>query len=132
MNHTSNQKGFTLLELLIALVILSIGLLGLAGLHIAAIRGNVSGFKISTATAIAQQRLEELKALDTTSTALAAGVYPDNNIVVQGITYNRSYTVVDDTPVIGTSTLTITITWTDPTSGLTHTTRVFTRLLKGA
>lgn len=132
MNHASNQKGFTLLELLIALVILSVGLLGLAGLHIAAIRGNVSGFKMSTASAVAQQRLEELKALDTTASALSNGAHVDGTVVVQGITYNRSYTVVDDTPVRGTSTLTFTTTWTDPTSRLIHTTRIFTRILKGA
>lgn len=132
MKGISNQKGFTLLELLIALVILSVGLLGLAGLHIAAIRGNVSGFKISTASAVSQQRLEELKALDTASSALSAGVHSDGSIVVQGITYNRSYTVVDDTPVRGTSTLTLTITWTNPTTGLSHPTTIFTRVLKGA
>ena len=70
MKVVTNQKGFTLLELLIALVILAIGLLGLAGLHIAAIQGNVSGFKLSAASAIAQERIEELKTMDTTSAAL--------------------------------------------------------------
>lgn len=129
---TSNQNGFTLLELLIALVILSIGLLGLAGLHIAAIRGNMSGFKISEASAVAQQRLEELKAIDMASAVLSAGNHVDGNIVVQGITYNRSYAVSDDTPVRGTSTLIFTVSWVEPVTGVTRTTTIFTRLLKGA
>ena len=132
MKSVSNQKGFTLLELLIALAILSVGLLGLAGLHIAAIKGNVSGFKFSAASAVAQQRLEELKALDAASAALSSGTHNDGNVLVQNITYNRSYTVTDNSPVRGTSTLTFTVTWTEPMSGVTRTSRIFTRMLKGA
>ena len=132
MKRLSNQKGFTLLELLIALTILTIGLLGLAGLHIAAIQGNVSGFKISTAAAVAQERIEELKALDASATALSAGAHADDgNQVVQSITYNRSYTIQDNTPVTGTSTITLTVTWVEPGTGVTRNTRVFTRINKG-
>lgn len=132
MKMLSNQKGFSLLELLIALTVLTIGLLGLAGLHIAAIQGNVSGFKISTATAVAQERIEELKALDASAAALTTGAHSDDgNQVVQGITYNRSYTIQDNTPVSGTSTLTLTITWVEPRTGVTRNTSVFTRVNKG-
>ncbi len=132
MKRLSNQKGFTLLELLIALTILTIGLLGLAGLHIAAIQGNVSGFKISTAAAVAQERIEELKALDASAAALTAGAHAaDGNQVVQGITYNRSYTIQDNTPVTGTSTITLTVTWVEPGTGVTRNTSVFTRINKG-
>ncbi|MCC6544615.1 MAG: prepilin-type N-terminal cleavage/methylation domain-containing protein [Nitrospirae bacterium] len=132
MKILSNQKGFSLLELLIALTVLAIGLLGLAGLHIAAIQGNVSGFKISTATAVAQERIEVLKALDGSAAALTAGAHADDgNQVVQGITYNRSYTIQDNTPVSGTSTLTLTVTWVEPRTGVTRNTSVFTRINKG-
>ncbi len=132
MKRLSNQKGFTLLELLIALTILTIGLLGLAGLHIAAIQGNVSGFKISTAAAVAQERIEELKALDASAADLTAGAHADDgNQVVQGITYNRSYTIQDNTPVTGTSTITLTVTWVEPGTGVTRNTSVFTRINKG-
>lgn len=132
MKRLSNQKGFTLLELLIALTILTVGLLGLAGLHIAAIQGNVSGFKISTAAAVAQQRIEELKALDSSAAALSDGAHAnDGNQVVQGITYNRSYTIQDDTPVTGTSTITLTVQWVEPKTGITRNTSVFTRINKG-
>ena len=142
MKAISNQKGFTLLELLIALVILAIGLLGLAGLQVAAIKGNVSGFKISTASAVAQQRIEELKAMDSTSATLSAGVHPDNcpppvppattnDCIIQGITYSRSYTIQDDTPVTGTSTITFTVAWVEPGTGVARSERIFTRMVKG-
>ena len=131
MKVISNQKGFTLLELLIALVILAIGLLGLAGLHIAAIKGNVSGFKISAASAVAQQRIEELKAMDSSSAALSAGAHPaDGNATIQGIAYNRSYTIQDNTPVTGTSTITFTVSWVEPGTGTARSTKLFTRMVK--
>lgn len=132
MKVISNQKGFTLLELLIALVILAIGLLGLAGLQVAAIKGNVSGFKISTASAVAQQRIEELKVMDSTSAALTAGAHPaDGSVIVQGITYNRSYNIQDNTPVTGTSTITFTVAWVEPGTGIARSETLFTRMVKG-
>lgn len=131
MKVISNQRGFTLLELLIALVILAIGLLGLAGLHVSAMHGNVSGFKISTASAVAQQRIEELKALDPSDAALSAGDHVDGSVTVQGVTYNRSYAIQDNMPITGTSTITLTVTWTEPATGANQSTRIFTRIVKG-
>lgn len=131
MKVVTNQKGFTLLELLIALVILAIGLLGLAGLHITAIKGNVSGFKLSTASAIAQERIEELKALDPASAALSAGIHNDVPVTVQGRAYNRSYTIQDNTPVTGISTILFTISWVEPGTGTARSSRLFTRIVKG-
>lgn len=43
------QTGFSLLEVLIAVVILSVGLLGLAGLQLSALRNNQSAMERSTA-----------------------------------------------------------------------------------
>lgn len=47
------MHGFTLLEILVALVILSIGLLGLAGLHVSSMRGNNGSYLRAQATLIA-------------------------------------------------------------------------------
>ena len=46
---TSSTAGFTLLEVLIALIVLSLGLLGLAGLQMAALRNNQSSLQRSMA-----------------------------------------------------------------------------------
>lgn len=55
-----SQKGFTLLELLIAVSIFAIGLLTVAGMQISAMRANVVADSTSVATAVAQGVLEEL------------------------------------------------------------------------
>jgi len=55
-----NQNGFTLIEVLIAIVILSIGLLGIAQMQLTGIQGNESASDFSEATAFGQDKMEEL------------------------------------------------------------------------
>ena len=57
------EKGFTLLEVMISLVILSIGLLGLAALQLVAVKNNSFSSEMTYATMLAQQQAETLKSL---------------------------------------------------------------------
>ena len=50
---SKNQKGFTLIEVLISVTILSIGLLGIAGLQVKGLRYTQSAFYSSQATSLA-------------------------------------------------------------------------------
>jgi len=58
---TSRVRGFTLLEVLVALLVLSIGLLGLAGLQTAGLRNNHSAFLRSQAVALAYDALDRMR-----------------------------------------------------------------------
>ena len=66
----STQSGFSLIELLVAMVILAVGLLGLAELQITAIKGNSKVGALMTANAVAQTALEELMAVSVTTDPL--------------------------------------------------------------
>ncbi len=55
------KGGFTLIEVLLALVILSVALIGLAGLMATAIKSNALGKNATYASNLAQERLEALK-----------------------------------------------------------------------
>ncbi|MEE9194166.1 MAG: prepilin-type N-terminal cleavage/methylation domain-containing protein [Thermodesulfobacteriota bacterium] len=57
---SASQKGFTLLEVLIALAILSVGLLGMASLTASVIRTNSFSDDFTAATALAQDKLEAI------------------------------------------------------------------------
>ena len=59
------QKGFSLMEVLIALVILSIGLLGIAGLQATSKRTSYEAFQRTTATMLAQDIIERMRANNT-------------------------------------------------------------------
>lgn len=60
MNPT--EKGFTLLEVLIAVVIFSVGLLGLAGLHITNLKLSHDSLLRSTATILAKDMADRMRA----------------------------------------------------------------------
>ncbi len=62
-----NSEGFTLLEVLIALAIFSIGILGVAKLQIASTSGNASSRGWTEAASYGQLQLEELMALSLNS-----------------------------------------------------------------
>jgi prepilin-type N-terminal cleavage/methylation domain-containing protein len=59
----SNKKGLTLIEVLIAIVILAIGLLGVAVLQYMAIGGNAFGREMQIATKLGQELLEVTRSI---------------------------------------------------------------------
>jgi prepilin-type N-terminal cleavage/methylation domain-containing protein len=67
------QAGFTLVEALIAMVVLSFGLIAVTNLMLVAATSNSVANQSSAATSIASQQLELLKACTFTDQRLAAG-----------------------------------------------------------
>ncbi len=71
-NSSSNERGFTLLEVLIALLILSIGLLGLAALQTVGLRSNQMAVMRTQATHQAYDMTDRMRA---SPVAVAASDY---------------------------------------------------------
>jgi prepilin-type N-terminal cleavage/methylation domain-containing protein len=63
VKRKNNQKkqGFTIVEIMVALVILAVGLLGMAGMTVVVMRGSRGAEDLSNATNVCQQKIEELK-----------------------------------------------------------------------
>lgn len=101
------QKGFTLLEVLISIIILSVALLALAGLQIISIQGNSFGGTMTEAITLARDKIEDLKRDDWDN--VAVGNYQDNQ-VVRGISYTRDW-VVQMIGVGQAKEVTVTISW---------------------
>jgi prepilin-type N-terminal cleavage/methylation domain-containing protein len=124
----NGAPGFTMIEVLVALALFGIVGGGLVANSVAAVRHNRVSHGLSAATALAQDQLEQLRALDPTTNpaALAAGTHadPDNPITALGGpwgTFTRQWTVTRDSPVAGASTVSVTVSWTD---GVTRTVRL--------
>jgi len=105
--------GFTLLEVMVAMVILAIGLLGLAALQVVAIKGHAFGHQMSYATSLAQETFEELKNLDFDDAALDPLGNPHTQTVAgdRGVTYTVTWNVQDDTPAADMKSVALDITW---------------------
>lgn len=76
MGHTGSptgrQRGFTMVELLIAVVVLSVGLLGLAGLQAQALRSNQVAYMRTQASLLANDIMDRMRA---NRAAVQAGHY---------------------------------------------------------
>jgi prepilin-type N-terminal cleavage/methylation domain-containing protein len=70
--NKSRSKGFTLVEILVAMVVLAIGLLGMAAMTILVMKGSRGASDLTAATNICQLKMEELKDVDWATLGTAA------------------------------------------------------------
>jgi prepilin-type N-terminal cleavage/methylation domain-containing protein len=61
LKHLKSGKGLTLLEVMVGMVILAFGILGLAPIIVISMFGNSYSNEVTTANAIAQEKVEQLK-----------------------------------------------------------------------
>lgn len=109
-NTSSNRSGFTLVELMMAIVMLSFGLLGLAGLMVSSTQVQQLSTTRSQMTLVAESKLEELRAYGMTaatdplrarlnvggSMAAPMANYADSAQAPGGRWYYRRWQVVND------------------------------------
>lgn len=76
MYKKKSNGGFTLLEVLISMVVLAVGLFGLAGLQVMSVRSNTSAYYRSIASMMAYDIMDRMRA---NPVGLAAGDYDDVN-----------------------------------------------------
>jgi len=108
---SAQSRGFTLLEVLVSLVILSVALLALAGLMATTVRNNGYGETLTEATTIAQDKLEEFKATPWTRLLpTTSGPSTDQRTSSTGIHFARTWTIVENGNV---KTITLTVSWAD-------------------
>jgi type IV pilus assembly protein PilV len=84
-----NNKGFTLIEILITLVIFTLGALALANMQITSTKGSSFGKEAVLATTLAQKKMEELKTMSfNTIAADGVGVTEQNMNVTWTVSEN--------------------------------------------
>jgi len=137
MSMSMNEKGFSLIELMIAVVVLGVALLALAQMQISALHANFSARDMTVATTLAQDKIEELQGIvfddpdlaDTnpannaamtdpriTSFHPADHEDPNNPISETGGTagvrrYTRLWNIADNTPLQAVKTVVLYVCW---------------------
>ena len=112
----SRRAGFVLIEALIALLLISVGLLAVSRLQVLSISGSGEAKQYSSAMAISQRKLEDLRNILLRSQfAIADGTEAVIPLSGDNATYNLAWTVTPN-PVLATTeqlVLRLTTTWTD-------------------
>ena len=106
------ERGTSLAELMIALVVLSIGLLAVAQLFPAGSRGQLQDRMLTIANYYAQQKIEQFVNLPWTDTALDPGRHPAGTATENLGQWKRFYQVdVLAAPLDNLKRITVTVTW---------------------
>lgn len=105
-----SSKGFTLIELVVALLIFSIGVLGFMKMQGESIRGNAFSQQMSTALSLAQDKAEELVQLDykNGSTRIGSGSASASR---NGVAYDLAWTVSSMGSATAPSAVDLTVIW---------------------
>jgi type IV pilus assembly protein PilV len=127
---TKEEKGFTLLEVLVAICLLTVGLLGVAAMQAMAIKGNAFAGGVTEATTLAGDRMEYLMTLDyddptdlddvdsdgtaglddaTVGTADQNRTYSNES----GMQYDLYWNTARDAPTADNTTIKIIVIWSD-------------------
>ena len=105
-----DNRGFTLIEVLIAMAIFSIGILAIGSLQVTSINSNARARMHTEGYTWVGNRIEGLTTLSYDDDDLTAG---NHGPVAEG-TYAISWLVQDDTPLTGTKAITVTVTGANP------------------
>lgn len=112
MINIENNSGFTLIEVLVAMVILSVGLLGTAALITGIINSNKLSNKISTATVLAQDKMEDIKRLEYSGMPASDTTTTEPYHSITNYSLYKRVTLIDvDNPAAGMKTITVTVYW---------------------
>jgi prepilin-type N-terminal cleavage/methylation domain-containing protein len=120
----NSNKGIGLIEILVALVLFGIGISfamrTLPDSNVAMTRGR----NLTTATNLAQEKIEELIAIPFTSADLNAGTHIDADNPIDRH-FTRSWVVTDDTPVQDMKTVAVTVSFQSGSADSMATVRTF-------
>jgi type IV pilus assembly protein PilV len=113
MKKTSKDEGFTLIEILVAITLFAIGILGATSMQIMALQTNAKANRKTEALAVASEQMEKLinqdyADIDSSQTNMVIGDDANENV---SDVYTLSWNVADDSPVNDTKTITVTVTW---------------------
>lgn len=109
------QQGVSLLEVLISVVVLSIGLLGLAGLQAVSLKNNTSAYQRGLATMLAYDVIDRMRAdlPGCASYAVAFGVDGAGDVQTWKNGVKAALPGGNAQVVIAAGTVTVTIQWDD-------------------
>ena len=121
MRRTESMRGgFTLIEVMIAMSLLAVAVLGIVGAQLTAIKFTRDSHLRAQAMFLAEQRIEDLQAMSAPNVVALAGTTNDPNNPIDptpgdgdSTRFNRSWNITLDDPEVDVITITINVAWTN-------------------
>jgi len=116
-----HNDGATLMETILAIAIIAIGLFSVMSVVTIVTKGNTYSKSVTTATTMAQDKMEYFKKVDYSNVSGTSTVTTDYYLVA---------VVQNDTPVTNTKTITVNVYWDPATATSSHKVELQTILAK--
>ena len=97
-----NERGFTLIETSIALVVMMVVALSMSSLFMYSFQNNIGGNDRALAMAVAQRQLEQLRSVNFDDATMAVGTTTLPTVASGGRSYSVVRTITDETNTDGT------------------------------
>jgi type IV pilus assembly protein PilV len=111
------ERGFTLLEVMIAIVILAFGILAVASMQTSSIYGNSVADRLTEGTSWAGNKMEELLTIPETDEQLSSGIHGPETMISGVSTYDLNWEVIDSVdpsnPLEDAKLIIVTVSWQD-------------------
>ena len=118
-----NNRGFSLLEVLMALVVVFLALLGFAGYSVVAHTGMTASEKMTRAVTLAQEKLEDVRRDGVPNSLTAAWANTEPYGSIAGASHHRrTLTIQPHFPISGLHTVTVEVRWDHDAHSTTLTT----------
>jgi type II secretory pathway pseudopilin PulG len=108
MNHLRDQRGISLVEMIAAVSVFAVAVVGLSPTLLGARKYAELSKNQSIATALAQDKIEQLRVSSTVSGGSDGPLQPTG---AGGGIFSRSWTVLADQPIANVNRVTVTVTW---------------------
>jgi type IV pilus assembly protein PilV len=108
MRILRQESAFTLLEVLVAMLLLTIGMLGVTNLTIGIIKGNSYSKNVTTATVVAEQQIEQAQRI---GYAGVDGLVGNATVPMGGTSFTRTTAVTAGSPDPNMKTVSVGVTW---------------------
>ncbi len=110
MNAIKSQRGMGLIEIVVAMILLSIGIAAALRTLPDSNKATSRARNITIATNLAQEQVERLLGSEYSDATLTAGSHTDPGNPIDRH-FSRGWTVVDDSPISGMKTVSVTVSF---------------------
>ncbi len=108
MRHGTAERGFTMLELMIALTVLLIGIAGIVGMQMSAMRASAYSRHATEASVLAEDKMEELRTVPLGAIVAASDTVDARGNAAPG-PFTRAWALTWNGAA--TANLTVTVSW---------------------